>query len=312
MLAEYDRLSFVVCVSTKMETTAVLSIRRSISRAAFGIMGAFWAVLVLIVVFSTSSSNLNFVSATGSGTNNHHRNHNETATTFPEFNNVNEANRKEASQQMAKKIQDLKHTALQMLRAGRTENCDWVKHQIAYLKGDMCGSHYKVLGLDRSQYYDKADIKKAYRQRSLNVHPDKNPSEEALSAFEVLQKAYECLSDDACSAEYNYNLNALEAEAAAKRLALQKSVQGAMEGAVMTGHYYTVRAADYVTSKSSEIWDYIGNWEIELFGGYHKLGQYVTLGLLLFSPARLLLQIQAVAYGIVQFNNEIMRAASRR
>ena len=48
-------------------------------------------------------------------------------------------------------------------------------------------AHYKVLGIDRksSGKLKKADVKKAYRQRSLLVHPDKNGSPEAVDAFKV-------------------------------------------------------------------------------------------------------------------------------
>lgn len=49
----------------------------------------------------------------------------------------------------------------------------------------FCGEDecYTVLGLHRGA--DKADIKKAYRTISLEVHPDKNPSAEAREKFTV-------------------------------------------------------------------------------------------------------------------------------
>lgn len=39
------------------------------------------------------------------------------------------------------------------------------------------------------------DVSRAYRQLSLSVHPDKNPSEEAKMAFDYLSKANKILSD---------------------------------------------------------------------------------------------------------------------
>lgn len=42
---------------------------------------------------------------------------------------------------------------------------------------------YTLLGLQRGA--DKAEIKKAYRAISLEVHPDKNPSPEAKERFTV-------------------------------------------------------------------------------------------------------------------------------
>ena len=49
----------------------------------------------------------------------------------------------------------------------------------------FCGDDecYAVLGLERGA--DKADIKKAYRTISLDVHPDKNPTAEAKEQFTV-------------------------------------------------------------------------------------------------------------------------------
>ena len=49
----------------------------------------------------------------------------------------------------------------------------------------FCGDDecYAVLGLERGA--DKADIKKAYRTISLDVHPDKNPSAESKEKFTV-------------------------------------------------------------------------------------------------------------------------------
>ena len=80
--------------------------------------------------------------------------------------------------------------------------------------------YYKVLGLDRSLgKVDKNGIKKAYRSKSLLLHPgdytnikfshlckihliilnhitiiDKNPAPESSAAFKMLTDAYECLS----------------------------------------------------------------------------------------------------------------------
>lgn len=91
--------------------------------------------------------------------------------------------------------------------AGSTEYCDWKTQPLAVIRGEVCGSYYKVLGLDRKRgIIDKTDIKKAYRQKSLNVHPDKNSSPEANEAFKVVQEAYECLIDANCKTNYDRQL----------------------------------------------------------------------------------------------------------
>eukprot|EP00299_Pterocystis_sp_00344_P016502 c8280_g1_i1.p1 GENE.c8280_g1_i1~~c8280_g1_i1.p1 ORF type:complete len:356 (-),score=95.54 c8280_g1_i1:189-1256(-) len=53
---------------------------------------------------------------------------------------------------------------------------------------------YKILGVERNA--NAADIKRAYRQKSLQFHPDKNPGNpEAQQMFQDVSAAYEVLSD---------------------------------------------------------------------------------------------------------------------
>jgi len=53
---------------------------------------------------------------------------------------------------------------------------------------------YKLLGISRQA--TKKEIKKAYRQKSLEFHPDKNKEEGAADKFAEINRAYEVLSDD--------------------------------------------------------------------------------------------------------------------
>lgn len=53
---------------------------------------------------------------------------------------------------------------------------------------------YKLLGLSRDATHK--EIKKAYRQKSLELHPDKNKEEGAAEKFAEVARAYEVLSDE--------------------------------------------------------------------------------------------------------------------
>jgi len=53
---------------------------------------------------------------------------------------------------------------------------------------------YKLLGISRKA--TKKEIKKAYRQKSLEFHPDKNKAEGAADKFAQINRAYEALTDE--------------------------------------------------------------------------------------------------------------------
>jgi len=53
---------------------------------------------------------------------------------------------------------------------------------------------YKMLGISRKA--TNKEIKKAYRQKSLEFHPDKNKAEGAADKFAQINRAYEALMDE--------------------------------------------------------------------------------------------------------------------
>jgi DnaJ-class molecular chaperone len=63
--------------------------------------------------------------------------------------------------------------------------------------------HYASLGLGSGATL--ADIKKAFRQKAAQYHPDRNPDEDAPARFRAVQEAYEVLSDDARRQAYDDN-----------------------------------------------------------------------------------------------------------
>lgn len=53
--------------------------------------------------------------------------------------------------------------------------------------------HYAALGLASAATL--ADIKKAFRQKASQYHPDRNTAPDAAQRFRAVQEAYEVLSD---------------------------------------------------------------------------------------------------------------------
>ena len=63
--------------------------------------------------------------------------------------------------------------------------------------------HYAALGLQSHAML--ADIKRAFRQKASQFHPDRNTAEDASERFREAQEAYEVLSDAVKRKAYDDN-----------------------------------------------------------------------------------------------------------
>lgn len=192
--------------------------------------------------------------------------------------------------------------------AASTDTCDWKTRPIAFIKGEVCGSHYKVLGLDRkSKLTDKSKIKKKYRQLSLQLHPDKNPASEAEDAFNVLQGAYNCILDDACKDQYDQSLTAAEEQIFLNRERLKKVIIEKSMIALNQAHYYVSLGANRIYQIGMNFWEMMGEWQVTIFEESYPLGQPLTMLALLWK-GQLLLKLHALSYIIIRVNYEIAKA----
>lgn len=63
--------------------------------------------------------------------------------------------------------------------------------------------YYVILGIAPNA--SLSDVKKAFRQKAAEFHPDRNTSELAPEKFHAVKEAYDILSDDAARSAYDEN-----------------------------------------------------------------------------------------------------------
>lgn len=198
--------------------------------------------------------------------------------------------------------------AKKAIQLGSSNECDWKSNPLSFIKGELCGGYYKVLNLNKNDPdLDKSQIKKAFRQISLEVHPDKNPSDDAQSAFKIAQEAYECLTDEVCKNNYDNTLLIQEENHQHQRQEYKKMLVQKAIGGLDKVYYHLSILANTIYKWNLNVWDWAGDMSVTLFDEEWSLGRpLLILGLIW--KGQFLLKLHILSYIIVRINNEITRS----
>jgi hypothetical protein len=145
--------------------------------------------------------------------------------------------------EFARKMKEGRKAVDQTLRSSSNEHCDWRVSPLKYLKGEYCGKHYKIFGLNRHFNESTKEIKKRYRKLSLLLHPDKNPAQEAPRAFSALTDGYNCLMSSECKGTYDEHLHMMERQEVVRRETQLRQVAVFLQRGLENMFYYVSWAA---------------------------------------------------------------------
>jgi hypothetical protein len=199
-----------------------------------------------------------------------------------------------------------------VLHANESDKCEFLLNPIQVVKGKVCGSYYKVLQLNRfSEDIDKQTIKKAFRSLSLSIHPDKNPSKDALTAFKIVQNAYECLADDSCKNDYDDRLQLEESAIHNNRMQLKNRVIERSLDATLFTHKYATMASNWLIVTGRKVWDAADKFTVAWNDETEIPIGKVLLSLVGLWKLKFTAPLAGFAFLIAKLNQELMKQRIR-
>lgn len=190
------------------------------------------------------------------------------------------------------------------IRAGSSEACDILKNPMGVIRGESCGLHYKVLGINRKKSpVDKSTVRKAYHKLSLSTHPDKNGGngKDAEAAFNLVQSAYDCLSDPDCQREYNYKLDSIEEDTQYRRRMIKERVTEEVKAAANAIREGAVSVASFVVKVAEDVAHRL-EWKVNILDRTVDAGNFIA-SCLLFIFCRPVAYSLFLSHGILFLNN---------
>ncbi|RZC49431.1 hypothetical protein C5167_017859 [Papaver somniferum] len=116
--------------------------------------------------------------------------------------------------------------------------------------------HYAVLGLQSGEEgvkLSQADIKKAYRNKSLELHPDKRPNDpNANINFQKLQSSYDILRDETERKRFDDRVQRLRQSSDDKEIC-RKQIKESLAKLIRTTINYFARDSGNLTQEDAEI-----------------------------------------------------------
>lgn len=201
------------------------------------------------------------------------------------------------------------------LKANDSDECEWLKHPIYRVRGKLCGKHYKVLGLNREEVENnsegKAKVKKAYRNLSLLLHPDKNPADRSEEAFNTIKEAYECLTDEECKYDYDAFLLNEERKIRIQRQELKEQTFVGLKIMLNSLHIYATKAAEFMVQFGYNVWEWAQELNFQLFDTEIPVGR-LFLGAVAFYQRKIVGVLALFTFFMMKLNAELAKSKGYR
>ena len=196
-------------------------------------------------------------------------------------------------------------SARSVLREALDERCDWRMRPLAFIKGEVCGSYYKIFHLDRNEPMNKDILKQAFLTMTKGIEPDIYTMEDVTDAYSYIHLAFGCLSDDLCRQEYNKKLDVQAVAIAQGRRQLREDVQEIALHVARKAYGGVSIGSGLLYEWGMDLWKFVTQWQMEVPEvGVIPLGKFL-MTFILFMKGQILMKLHGLTWLIVRIDQEI-------